>query len=97
MHTSAGSSGGDSRQALLACVRREGLRPKVILATNVAESSLTIPGVSLVVDLCRRLQVCWDAERQASRAQIHWASRSQLDQRKVRGCLFRVRLRPPVE
>lgn len=27
---------------------------KVILATNVAESSLTIPGVNVVIDLCRR-------------------------------------------
>ena len=30
---------------------------KVILATNVAESSLTIPGVSTVIDYCRANQI----------------------------------------
>jgi HrpA-like RNA helicase len=56
-------------------------KPKVILATNVAESSLTIPGVSLVIDLCRRLQVSWDREKGVSKAETRWASISQCNQR----------------
>ena len=59
-------------------------KPKVILATNVAESSLTIPGVSLVIDLCRRLQVSWDREMGATKAETKWASKSQCDQRQGR-------------
>jgi hypothetical protein len=45
-------------------------KPKVILATNVAESSLTIAGVTLVLDLCRRLQVRWDRGRQTTCAEV---------------------------
>lgn len=59
-------------------------KPKVILATNVAESSLTIPGVSLVIDLCRRLQVSWDREMGVTKAETKWASKSQCDQRQGR-------------
>ena len=39
---------------------------KVILATNVAESSLTIPGVSTVIDYCRCNQIHWDVRRSSS-------------------------------
>lgn len=57
---------------------------QVILSTNVAESSLTIPGVSLVVDLCKRLQVSWDLDKGVTNAEIMWASKSQCTQRTGR-------------
>jgi HrpA-like RNA helicase len=54
---------------------------RVILASNVAESSLTIPGVSTVVDYCRANQIHWDLGRAVGNAKTVWASRSQCDQR----------------
>ena len=58
--------------------------PRVILATNVAESSITIPGVTAVVDTCRRLHLEWSVEEQARLVRTSWASKSQCDQRKGR-------------
>lgn len=57
---------------------------KVILATNVAESSLTIPGVSTVIDYCRCNQIHWDVKRARSDPKTVWASQSQCDQRSGR-------------
>lgn len=57
---------------------------KVILATNIAESSVTIPKVGYVVDSCRSLQVFWDSNRKAESAGLVWVSKSQAEQRKGR-------------
>ncbi|XP_044975687.1 zinc finger CCCH domain-containing protein 4 [Hordeum vulgare subsp. vulgare] len=57
---------------------------KVILATNIAESSVTIPGVAYVIDSCRSLQVYWDPIRKTDSAGLVWASKSQTEQRKGR-------------
>lgn len=59
-------------------------RRKVILATNVAESSVTIPGVTCVIDSCRTLQVVWSRLAQKDVPTIAWISKSQADQRKGR-------------
>jgi HrpA-like RNA helicase len=59
-------------------------RRKVILATNVAESSVTIPGVTCVVDSCRTLGVVWDRAAQRDVATVRWISKSQAEQRKGR-------------
>lgn len=57
---------------------------KVILATNIAESSVTIPGVAYVIDSCRSLQVFWDPIRKTDAAGLVWISKSQAEQRKGR-------------
>lgn len=57
---------------------------KVILATNIAESSVTIPGVAFVIDSCRSLQVFWDTNRKMESAELVWVSKSQAEQRKGR-------------
>ncbi|KAL6626494.1 hypothetical protein ACP70R_030220 [Stipagrostis hirtigluma subsp. patula] len=57
---------------------------KVILATNIAESSVTIPGVAYVIDSCRSLQVYWDPIRKTDSAGLVWISKSQAEQRKGR-------------
>ncbi|CAK9175327.1 unnamed protein product [Ilex paraguariensis] len=57
---------------------------KVILATNIAESSVTIPKVAYVIDSCRSLQVFWDSNRKTDSAELVWVSKSQADQRRGR-------------
>ncbi|KAL6850538.1 hypothetical protein ACP4OV_021165 [Aristida adscensionis] len=57
---------------------------KVILATNIAESSVTIPGVAYVIDSCRSLQVYWDPVKKTDSARLVWISKSQAEQRKGR-------------
>lgn len=51
---------------------------QVILATNIAESSVTIPKVGYVIDSCRSLQVFWDSNRKAETAELVWVSKSQV-------------------
>ncbi|KAK6120201.1 hypothetical protein DH2020_046107 [Rehmannia glutinosa] len=57
---------------------------KVILATNIAESSVTIPKVGYVIDSCRSLQVYWDNNRKTDAAELVWVSKSQAEQRRGR-------------
>ncbi|XP_022155283.1 DExH-box ATP-dependent RNA helicase DExH8 isoform X2 [Momordica charantia] len=59
-------------------------RRKVILATNIAESSVTIPKVAYVIDSCRALQVYWDNNQKKDSAQVVWISKSQAEQRRGR-------------
>ncbi|KAF8392589.1 hypothetical protein HHK36_022934 [Tetracentron sinense] len=73
----------DTEQALMAMKIWKSHR-KVILATNIAESSVTIPGVAFVIDSCRSLQVFWDNIRKKDSAELVWVSKSQADQRKGR-------------
>ncbi|CAL9101918.1 unnamed protein product [Musa acuminata var. zebrina] len=73
----------DTNQALLAMRVCKSHR-KVILATNIAESSVTIPGVAYIIDSCRSLQVFWDPIRKVDSCELVWVSKSQADQRKGR-------------
>uniref|UniRef100_A0A1D1ZBL2 Zinc finger CCCH domain-containing protein 4 n=1 Tax=Anthurium amnicola TaxID=1678845 RepID=A0A1D1ZBL2_9ARAE len=73
----------DTEQALLALKVWKSHR-KVILATNIAESSVTIPGVAFVIDSCRSLSVFWDHIRKKDSAELVWVSKSQAEQRKGR-------------
>lgn len=59
-------------------------RPVVILSTNVAESSVTIPDVVNVVDSCLTNQIVWNHHQRYSTARVVFASRSQCHQRKGR-------------
>ncbi|KAL4572119.1 hypothetical protein LXL04_018888 [Taraxacum kok-saghyz] len=73
----------DTEQALNA-MRISKSHRKVILATNIAESSVTIPKVAYVIDSCRSLQVYWDANRKTESTEIVWVSESQAEQRRGR-------------
>ncbi|CAA0832022.1 Zinc finger CCCH domain-containing protein 31 [Striga hermonthica] len=73
----------DTNQALRAMDICKSHR-KVILATNIAESSVTIPKVGHVIDSCRSLQVFWDNNRKTDSAELVWVSKSQADQRRGR-------------
>lgn len=51
---------------------------QVILATNIAESSVTIPKVAYVIDSCRSLQVSWDYNSKKEASHLVWVSKSQV-------------------
>lgn len=59
-------------------------RRKVFLASAIADSSLTIPGVTCVIDLCRALEVRWEINRGTYVPKVCWASRSVCEQRRGR-------------
>ncbi|KAL4338713.1 hypothetical protein AHAS_Ahas12G0237700 [Arachis hypogaea] len=67
----------DTEQALMAMKIWKSHR-KVILATNIAESSVTIPKVAFVIDSCRSLQVYWDKSRRKESSKLVWVSKSQM-------------------
>lgn len=58
--------------------------PKVILSTNIAESSITLPNIGAVVDLC--LAKCMAIEKGSSMAslKLHWISKQNCQQRAGR-------------
>ncbi|MCE9586179.1 DEAD/DEAH box helicase [Candidatus Uhrbacteria bacterium] len=57
---------------------------KIILATNVAETSLTVPGVNMVVDSGYERRATFDPESGAMRLEIQLISRSSATQRAGR-------------
>ena len=57
---------------------------KIILATNIAESSITVPDVQYVVDFCLQKEVCINTMSSLSRLGLVWASQASADQRKGR-------------
>lgn len=77
-----GDLSGEAQSAALAPAR-EGSR-RVVLATNIAETSLTIPGVRVVVDsgLVRRLR--FDPATGMSRLETERISRASAEQRQGR-------------
>eukprot|EP00698_Gefionella_okellyi_P022997 TRINITY_DN7720_c0_g1_i3.p1 TRINITY_DN7720_c0_g1~~TRINITY_DN7720_c0_g1_i3.p1 ORF type:complete len:1069 (+),score=251.26 TRINITY_DN7720_c0_g1_i3:58-3207(+) len=56
----------------------------VVVATNVAETSLTIPAIRYVVDGGRVKEREWDTRTGVSRMTIQWASQASADQRAGR-------------
>eukprot|EP00546_Thalassionema_frauenfeldii_P017304 CAMPEP_0178901038 /NCGR_PEP_ID=MMETSP0786-20121207/3794_1 /TAXON_ID=186022 /ORGANISM="Thalassionema frauenfeldii, Strain CCMP 1798" /LENGTH=1053 /DNA_ID=CAMNT_0020572083 /DNA_START=95 /DNA_END=3253 /DNA_ORIENTATION=- len=56
-------------------------RRQILLASAIADSSVTVPGVSCVLDMCRSLQVRWNDFYVAKTV---WASKSICDQRQGR-------------
>ena len=47
---------------------------QIVLATNIAESSITIPRCGHVVDTCLTLQVVWKRLEERHRPQLAWTS-----------------------
>lgn len=63
---------------------RPGADRAVILATNVAETSLTIPGVAAVVDGGLQRLLCHDPSRGLDRLETVWIARDAAEQRAGR-------------
>ncbi|MBT9448988.1 ATP-dependent helicase HrpB [Akkermansia glycaniphila] len=61
-----------------------GTRPRVIISTNIAETSLTIEGVRSVIDSGTAREACWDPRRGISTLHIVPISQAQAEQRKGR-------------
>ncbi len=57
---------------------------KVIVATNIAESSITVPDVKYVIDFCLAKQVSFNIRQKTERLELTWASRASLRQRAGR-------------
>ncbi|MCB9686526.1 MAG: ATP-dependent helicase HrpB [Alphaproteobacteria bacterium] len=63
---------------------RPGERRRVVLATNVAETSVTVPGVTAVVDSGRVRRASRDPGTGLDRLDLAWVSRASADQRAGR-------------
>eukprot|EP00235_Prasinoderma_singulare_P000198 CAMPEP_0119186522 /NCGR_PEP_ID=MMETSP1315-20130426/69057_1 /TAXON_ID=676789 /ORGANISM="Prasinoderma singularis, Strain RCC927" /LENGTH=1341 /DNA_ID=CAMNT_0007180959 /DNA_START=272 /DNA_END=4294 /DNA_ORIENTATION=+ len=57
---------------------------KVVVATNIAESSITIPDAYLVVDICMQREIEYSEQAHANVLRLKWASRASLEQRRGR-------------
>jgi HrpA-like RNA helicase len=59
----------------------EGVR-KCILATNIAETSITIDGLRFIVDSGKVKEISYDPKYKMQRLQEFWISRASAEQRK---------------
>ncbi|XP_015487368.1 ATP-dependent RNA helicase TDRD9 isoform X2 [Parus major] len=57
---------------------------KVILATNIAESSVTVPDVKYVIDFCLTKILFYDKETNYQSLRLCWASKTNCNQRRGR-------------
>uniref|UniRef100_A0A8C5L9R0 RNA helicase n=1 Tax=Jaculus jaculus TaxID=51337 RepID=A0A8C5L9R0_JACJA len=57
---------------------------KIILSTNIAESSVTVPDVKYVIDFCLTRTLVCDEDTNYQSLRLRWASKTSCDQRKGR-------------
>nr|XP_033808799.1 ATP-dependent RNA helicase TDRD9 isoform X1 [Geotrypetes seraphini] len=57
---------------------------KIILSTNIAESSLTVPDVKYVIDFCLTRTLISDEDTNYQSLRLNWASKTNCNQRKGR-------------
>jgi ATP-dependent RNA helicase TDRD9 len=57
---------------------------KIVLSTNIAESSVTIPNVDVVMDFCLTKYIVIDEKTKFSNLAVAWASKDNLQQRAGR-------------
>ena len=57
---------------------------KIIFATNVAETSVTIPGIKFIVDTGLAKELCFDPKRNINSLEVRVISKSSAEQRKGR-------------
>jgi ATP-dependent RNA helicase TDRD9 len=62
----------------------EPMERKVILATNIAESSITLKDIVYILDFCLTKRLEKDSTTEYPQLQLCWASKNQLQQRKGR-------------
>ena len=57
---------------------------KIVVSTNVAEASVTLPDVTVVIDSCRVKEIDFDVEKQMTALIMKKASKDSLRQRRGR-------------
>ncbi|XP_055411785.1 ATP-dependent RNA helicase TDRD9 isoform X3 [Bubalus kerabau] len=57
---------------------------KIILSTNIAESSVTVPDVKYVIDFCLTRTLVCDEDTNYQSLRLSWASKTSCEQRKGR-------------
>lgn len=70
----------EDQQAIFEPVRRSGLR-RIILATNIAETSITIPDVVYVIDSAKSKENHYDPDRHLQSLSSAWVGTSNVNQR----------------
>ena len=63
---------------------KKSFKRKIILATNIAESSITITNVDFVIDFCLVKQTRYDPNLNSSFLELKWCSKANCRQRKGR-------------
>ena len=55
---------------------------KVILATNIAESSITIPDIKYVIDFCMTKRLHCNVDSNLQHLKLEWTSKASAEQRR---------------
>eukprot|EP00746_Dinoflagellata_sp_MGD_P091751 gnl/MRDRNA2_/MRDRNA2_36344_c0_seq1.p1 gnl/MRDRNA2_/MRDRNA2_36344_c0~~gnl/MRDRNA2_/MRDRNA2_36344_c0_seq1.p1 ORF type:complete len:1014 (+),score=179.06 gnl/MRDRNA2_/MRDRNA2_36344_c0_seq1:163-3042(+) len=93
----------DEQQICFETVFPQDLDFKVIVATNVAETSVTVPDITIVIDACRHRLNQMDKGSNTSTLRMRWCAQDSLRQRRGRagrvqpGVCFRLILEQDVE
>ena len=96
IHVSILHSSVDVDKCLAECDSADNRVSKIILSSNIGESSITIPNCACVIDFCKSLRLNWDPDTKMMSSKMMWCSKSQAKQRKGRtgrtcdGVLFRL-------
>lgn len=77
----AGSQEADEMQVFEACASD---KRRIILATDVAESSITLPDIRFVIDLGLTRELVYNPLTRVQIPKLKWASKASLNQRKGR-------------
>ena len=72
----------EDQQKIFECT--DGGKRKVVFSTNVAETSVTIPGIVYVIDTGLAKELCYDPQKNMNSLEIRPISKSSADQRKGR-------------
>ena len=65
-------------------VFKEHKKRKIVFATNVAETSVTIPGVKCIIDTGLAKELCFDPKKNMNSLEVRLISKSSAEQRKGR-------------
>ena len=65
-------------------LEKTGTKHKIIIATNIAESSITVLGVEYVIDFCLSKEVRFDLRSKMENLELVWASKASCNQRAGR-------------
>lgn len=79
-----GTLGPDDRDKALRGKPSNGAKRRVIVSTNIAETSVTIPGITIVVDSCRQRSVRYNPKTGIIEMGTEFISKDQAEQRAGR-------------